>query len=88
MKKIIDVETLEVWDSLTDCAEALSVSSPYLLKAMELKYRVGGGYGAKANKTGRLLEYYSFWKEAYSAKEKAYLCQDKRFDFMEIKRGV
>lgn len=86
MKKIIDVETLEVWDSLAKCSKELGVSSPYLLKAMELKYRVGGGYGAKANKTGRLLEYYSFWKEVYSAKEKADLCQDKRFDFMEVER--
>ena len=84
-KPIIDIETLEVWDSLKDCAEALGVSSQYLVKAINMKYRVGGGKGFTKKKHGQLIEYFAYWLTAYTAKEKAKYCRNKRYDFMEGK---
>lgn len=84
-KQIIDIETLEVWDSLADCAEALGVSSPYLVQAINMKYRVGGGMGFTKKKHGHLLEYFSYWLTAYTANDKAKYCRNKQFDFMEGK---
>lgn len=84
-KQIIDIETLELWDSLKDCAEALGVSCPYLVQAINMKYRVGGGMGYTKEKHGHLLEYFSYWLRAYTVKDKAKYCRNKQFDFMEGK---
>ena len=42
-KAIIDVETLEVWDSVTECAEALGISRPAVHQSIIRNGRCGGG---------------------------------------------
>lgn len=70
-KKIIDVETLEVWESVVSCAEALGVSSQAVLAAIVRGGTCGGpGYWAKRKNNGRRLEYFDYWNEVYTPEEK------------------
>ena len=66
-KAIIDVETLEVWESLTECAAALKVSPSAICQAIAFGYRLGGGRSWNAK---RKLEYFDYWLEAYTVEEK------------------
>ena len=66
-KRVIDVETLDVFPSLSECARSLGVSAPWVHQSILMRYRVGGGH---KEGSGRLLEYFDYWSEAYSAKEK------------------
>ena len=42
-KAIIDVETLDIWRSLTECAEALKVSKASVCRAILLVFRKKAG---------------------------------------------
>lgn len=66
-KAIIDVETLEVWESLTECAAELKVSIPAIIQAIAYGYRIGGGRSWNAK---RKLEYFDYWLESYTKAEK------------------
>ncbi|HBO58774.1 MAG TPA: hypothetical protein DD624_02555 [Alphaproteobacteria bacterium] len=68
-KAIIDVETLEVWDSVTECAEALGISRPAVHQSIIRNGRCGGGK-KKPFAGERKLEYFDYWLEAYTVKEK------------------
>lgn len=66
-KAIIDVETLDIWRSLTECAEALKVSKASVCRAILLGFRCSG---KKPYHGGRKLEYFDYWLEAYTPAEK------------------
>ena len=61
-RRIIDIETLDVWPSLAACAQSLNVTPPRICAAIALKERTAG----------RRLEYLDYWLEAYTPKEKEY----------------
>jgi len=69
-KRIIDIETLDVFPSLAECARSLGVSAPWVHRSILMHYRVGGGNSFTKDNNSRLLEYFDYWLEAYSAKEK------------------
>lgn len=65
VRKIIDMETLQVWNTLTECARDLKVTPAAITRMIQVQYRV----------KGRRLEYLDFWlqlhpkdKERYSKK--------------------
>ena len=68
-RPVIDLETLEVWESLSQCARSLNVSTTDIFQAIEI------GFKAK----GRRLEYFDWWlgwdnrdKEKYTRKNNIY----------------
>ena len=70
-RKIIDVETLEVWDSVKSCAEALGVSLPAIVQAIVRGANCTGHRGWAGRKfKGHRLEYLDYWNEAYTPREK------------------
>lgn len=69
LKKIIDMETLEIYPSMTQCAKQLSVSIPSIFNAILKNQKV----------KGRRLEYFDYWvgldsrdKEKFSRKNGFY----------------
>ena len=67
-KKIIDLETLEVWDSLTECAKHFNVTPACITTSIALGCRVSG---KKIPYRGeRRLEYLDYWIECYTPEEK------------------
>lgn len=62
-KAVIDVETLEVWTSITECAAELKVSMQAVSQAINLNGRTGG-------KAKRKIEYFDYWLESYTPAEK------------------
>lgn len=71
-RRIIDIEALDVWPSLNACARALNVTPPRICAAILLKQRVAG----------RRLEYFDFWLEAYTPKEKEYHTRKNNIFFL------
>ena len=82
-KKVIDVETLEVFSSVKECACALGVSPASVVQSIIMKTRVGGGR-RHYTFAGRLLEYYDYWSEAWTAKEKEKHSRKNGFYFFEV----
>lgn len=67
-RPIVDVETLDVWPSLTQCAMDLGISAPAVYNAILRNGRCSGGHGKCTGK--RKLEYLDYYLEAYSSEEK------------------
>lgn len=65
-RPVIDIETLEVWPSVTACAREIGVSRARICKAILFKERTGNGYAPG----GHLLEYLDYWIESYTPAEK------------------
>lgn len=86
-KKVIDVETLEVFQSVKECAVALCVTPAAIVQAILMKTRVGGGR-RHYTFAGRLLEYFDFWVEAYPAKEKEKYARRNGFYFFETRGKI
>ena len=68
-RAIIDVETLEVWPSLYDCAKALGVKPPAVFQAIIRNGRCGGAR-CKPYAGQRKVEYFDYWWAAYTPAEK------------------
>ena len=67
-RAIIDVETLEVWPSVADCAKALGISRVAVHQAIIRNGRCGGQ--KKPYSGQRKVEYFDYWLEAYTPAEK------------------
>lgn len=68
-RPVIDLETLEVWESLSQCARSLNVSNNTIFQAIEISCKA----------KGRRLEYFDWWlgwdnrdKEKYTRKNNIY----------------
>lgn len=68
-RPVIDIETLEIWESLSHCARTLKVKPQTIFQAIELNIKA----------KGRRLEYFDWWiywdnrdKEKYTRKNNIY----------------
>lgn len=68
-RAIIDVETLEVWESIDACAKALGVKPPAVFQAIIRNGRCGGAR-CKPYAGQRKVEYFDYWLESYTKAEK------------------
>ena len=68
-RPVIDIETLEIWESLSHCARALNVSVNTVFQAIEMNCKA----------KGHRLEYFDWWidydnrdKEKHTRKNNIY----------------
>lgn len=71
-RKMIDCETLEVFDSISDVAKRLNTTPANILQCI---WRNG-------RPRGRKIEYLDFWEECMTAKEKEKYTRKNNIYFM------
>lgn len=79
-RSVIDIETLEVWNSVKECSRATGVSSQAICRSIVFGWRVGSGI--KRTRKGRRLEYLDYWLTAYTPAEKEKHARQNGFYFL------
>lgn len=69
---IINLETLEVYPSITNIAKILKVSPQAIYRNIFMGWKTQGVY----------LEYFNYWKEVYTLKEKEKYSRKNNIYFM------
>lgn len=79
-RRVINMETIDVYPSIENCARHLGVSPSAVYTAIVTGRRTGG----KRMGAGWRFEFFDYWREAYTAAEKERYSAKNGFFFFDM----